>query len=77
MVYRGRINQGVIVWENSARPPDGAVVDVVIVETPTSADSALGVHKLDDLAMSSGVPDLATNIDHYLYGHPRVSDAKP
>ncbi len=28
-----------------------------------------------DLAVETGVADLATNIDHYLYGHPKKNDA--
>jgi hypothetical protein len=29
---------------------------------------------MGDLATETGVPDLAANIDHYLYGYPRVED---
>jgi len=29
------------------------------------------VYRLDELAMPTGVSDLASNIDHYLYGAPR------
>jgi hypothetical protein len=29
-----------------------------------------------DLAVETGVPDLATNVDHYLYGHPKAGNAK-
>lgn len=27
-----------------------------------------------ELATDTGIPDLATNVDHYLYGHPRESE---
>jgi hypothetical protein len=34
------------------------------------------LYRLAELATPSGIPDLAVNIDHYLYGHPKVDDAK-
>jgi hypothetical protein len=27
-----------------------------------------------DYAVDTGIPDLTVNIDHYLYGHPKVTD---
>jgi hypothetical protein len=27
-----------------------------------------------DLAVETGIPDLATNIDFYLYGHPKAAE---
>jgi len=35
---------------------------------PTPSDV---VYRLDELAVPTGVSDLASNIDHYLYGAPR------
>ena len=31
---------------------------------------------IGDLAVDTGIPDLGRNIDHYLYGHPKVEDEK-
>ena len=31
---------------------------------------------MGDYAIDTGIPDLATNVDHYLYGHPKVGDDK-
>jgi hypothetical protein len=28
-----------------------------------------------DLAVETGIPDLATNIDFYLYGHPKTTES--
>lgn len=41
----------------------------------TSQDEDTGdpLFRITDLAMETGIPDLATNIDHYLYGHPKES----
>ena len=77
MVYRGRIDHGVVVLEGDACPPDGAIVNVVPVELPTPSVEEDPLYRLYELAVPSGVPDLAKNIDHYLYGHPKVDDAQP
>lgn len=37
-------------------------------QEPPASDA---VYRLDELAMPTGVSDLASNIDHYLYGAPR------
>lgn len=31
------------------------------------------IYRITDLAVPTGIPDLARNIDHYLYGHPKVT----
>ena len=76
MTYRGKVRAGVVVLEAGARLPEGAAVRVE-VETPRCAKrrrGADGLFRMSDLAADTGIPDLATNIDHYLYGHPKVTD---
>jgi hypothetical protein len=77
MVYRGHIRNGVAVLEGDVRLPDGTLVEVAPVEA--RAESAVDdpLYRLHELAVPSGIPDLAMNIDHYLYGHPKVDDAQP
>ncbi len=75
MTYRGRIENGVAVLEGDVRLPDGMPVEVVPIEPETSAIEDDPMYRLYDLAVPSGIPDLAKNIDHYLYGHPKVDDA--
>jgi hypothetical protein len=78
MTYRGEVHGGVVVLEAGARLPEGAVVRVEI-ELPTaagSADDTDGVFEMADLAVDTGIPDLATNVDYYLYGHPKVTDGR-
>jgi hypothetical protein len=42
--------------------------------TPALEDDPL--YRMTDFAVETGLPsDLATNIDHYLYGHPKADDA--
>jgi hypothetical protein len=76
MVYRGRIDNGVVVLEGNASLPEGAIVDVVPVEPEPSLPAGDDLYRLDSLAAPTGIPDLALNIDHYLYGHPKVHDAQ-
>ena len=75
MVYRGCMSRGVVVLEGDARPPDGVMVEVVPIEPPPAVEDD-PVYRLYELAEPSGIPDLAKNIDHYLYGHPKVDDAQ-
>ena len=77
MVYRGRIDHGVVILEGKARPPEGAIEDVVLVESDAPATGTESVYRLDELAAPTGVVDLALNIDHYLYGHPKADHAQP
>ena len=74
MVYRGRVEQGAIVVEPGAELPEGAAVRIELVpEEEHGVDPLL---QMTELAVDIGITDLATNIDHYLYGHPRASDAE-
>ena len=74
MVYRGKVKDNVVVLEAGIRLPEGAAVRIELepVEAPKEPDSLL---RMIDLAIDTGIPDLATNIDHYLYGHPNGGDA--
>jgi hypothetical protein len=74
MTYRGRVAGGVVVLEDGAQLPEGIAVTVEPVEEKTGPEGEDGLYRLADLAASTGIPDLAVNIDHYLYGHPKKSD---
>jgi hypothetical protein len=76
MTIRGRFSGGVVILEGGAKLPEGTLVTVQPVEAPQPVETD-PLYQLDELAVSTGVQDLAQNIDHYLYGHPKVSDAKP
>ena len=49
---------------------EGEKVEIVI-KTKPKKDSA---EMIPDLAIDLGVSDLATNVDHYLYGLPKQSE---
>ena len=77
MVIRGHIQDGRVVLEGNVPLPEGAAVEVHVVQSPqltqlNSADDA--IYRIGELAEPTGIPDLAKNIDHYLYGHPKVDD---
>jgi hypothetical protein len=80
MVYQGTVQNGLIVLENGVHLPEGAPVRVELVnaESPQQSlaaeDDAL--LRMSELAVDTGIPDLAVNIDHYLYGHPKVTDGQ-
>ncbi|MES1241275.1 MAG: hypothetical protein ABUT39_06610 [Acidobacteriota bacterium] len=59
-----------VVLEPGIRLPEGADVRIEILAERQDALLAM-----TDLAVETGIPDLATNIDHYLYGHPKANDA--
>ncbi|MHC4179618.1 MAG: hypothetical protein ACYSWU_19065 [Planctomycetota bacterium] len=76
MVYRGRVAGGVVVLEGGVRLPEGTPVKVETVESEKTVGGDDLLYRLGELAVPTGIPDLALNIDHYLYGHPKVDDAR-
>ena len=77
MVYRGCVHDGIVVLDGDVRLADGTPVTVQTVESPAIAAADDPVYRLGELAVPTGIPDLATNIDHYLYGHPKAADGQP
>jgi hypothetical protein len=75
MVYRGTVKGGVVEFDGGIAPPDGTIVQ--IEPMPQSSPPANGdtdpLFRMSELAVDTGIDDLATNIDHYLYGAPRAS----
>ena len=83
MVYQGTVQNGVVVLQNGVSLPEGSPVKVELVTQPTeSKETEIDKNQLDpiwrmgELAVDTGIPDLAVNIDHYLYGHPKAKDAQ-
>ncbi len=77
MTYRGHIENGVAVLEGNARLPEGTPVEIVPIEPTAASPEDDPFYRVYELAVPTGIPDLAENIDHYLYGHPKVADAQP
>ena len=80
MVYQGTVHNGVIVLPAGVELPEGASVNIELLNRSSSQqplapeDDAL--LRMSELAIDTGIPDLAVNIDHYHYGHPKVTDGK-
>ena len=76
MTYRGEVRGGAIVLEGDVRLPEGTpvLVQPFVRELPEHAGDDL--FEMGKLAVETGIADLATNVDHYLYGHPKVSHAR-
>lgn len=76
MVYHGKVRDGTIVLDPGVKLPDGAEVRVeLLVVGPPDSPGDEPLLKMLDLAVETGIADLATNVDHYLYAHPKASDA--
>ncbi len=71
MTYRGRVKNGVVIFDPPASLPEGVEVEVVPAKdsalTPTWAE----VFK-DVIGKAEGLPpDMAHNHDHYIHGAPK------
>jgi len=80
MVYQGTIQNGVVVLEDGIQLPDGTAVRVELITKQPSQDTRSPkddiLWRMGEYAVETGIPDLGVNIDHYLYGHPKVTDEK-
>jgi hypothetical protein len=63
------------VIEGGETLPEGTFVTIEPSEASPAPGGDEPLYNLGELAVSTGIPDLALNVDHYLYGHPKVSDA--
>ncbi len=74
MVYHGSVTNGRLVLEGSPVLPEGATVRVEVMDNQPVVVDDDPIYRIGELAVPTGIPDLAKNIDHYLYGHPRIDD---
>jgi len=77
MTFRGRVKNGVVVLDDPVGLGEGTVVRVEPVGTSDDDGAPDGLSPLfraPERAKKTGIADLAINHDHYLYGHPKVSD---
>ncbi len=77
MTYRGRVKDGAIILDSGSQLPEGSIVRIELESDEPLAGKAASdpLFRITDLAAETGISDLATNIDRYLYGHPRPDDA--
>lgn len=80
MVYYGTVKNGAIDLEAGIELPEGGRVRIEVDPPSWSLERAVPdpeddpLRRMTDFAMTGLPPDLSTNIDHYLYGHPKVSE---
>ena len=68
MVYRGKIQNGVVVLEGPPLP-EGTIVQV---EPVKAAKQTLGRSLMDLAGIAPNLPpDMAKNHDHYIHGRPK------
>ena len=74
MIYCGTVKDKVIALEAGVELHDGAIVQVQLAEPSGNAPSSQNdPFCIGELAVDTGISDLAANADHYLYGHPKTS----
>jgi hypothetical protein len=74
MTYRGHVKNGQIALDEAASLPEGAEVNVQVIEHDTSQTSGDGLSKLLMRHAGKGrdLPtDLAAEHDHYAHGKPK------
>jgi hypothetical protein len=79
MVYRGKVENGVVVLEGRLLPPEGAPVSVRVLKgrararraTPRRPKTLYEGLKPFIGKVKGLPPDASVNIDHYLYGAPK------
>jgi hypothetical protein len=76
MIYRGHVENGVVVLHDGVRLPDGAEVKVELLDVSTSAGETemptLYERLKSVVGVASGLPeDLAAQHDHYIHGTPK------
>ena len=73
MVYHGRVKDGRIELDEAVPLPEGTAVEVVVAPGAESRHEPTLYDELKDVVgILDDLPaDAATNMDHYLYGHPR------
>ena len=80
MTYQGTIRNGVVVLDNGVQLPEGTPVRVAPLTSDSTREATAPtndpVFRMSELAVDTGIPDLAMNIDHYLYGHPKQADGR-
>lgn len=83
MSYKGTVKNGVVVLDPGVILPEGTPVRVEAEPAFQKKTGTTGGSPEDDplfdmtkYAVDTGIPDLAINLDHYLYGHPKVENGR-
>ncbi len=76
MTYRGKVKDGTVILEPGVELPEGVEVriELDLLDSAGGRQEADPLFRMPDLAVETGISDLASNADHYLYGHPKATD---
>ena len=72
MTFRGTVNNGRVDLDAGSDLPNGARVDVLLAKD----ESLLDFFKRNAVRDPSLPKDYASELDHYMYGHPKQSGTK-
>ncbi|MCX5759306.1 MAG: hypothetical protein NTU83_12510 [Candidatus Hydrogenedentes bacterium] len=72
MTYTGHIQNGSVVLDEPAQLPEGAEVKVIVQFAAPVAGSSPRERVMQFAGTFTDLPeDAASNLEHYLYGHPK------
>ena len=77
MTYQGHVENGTVVLDESPTLPEGAKVEVAVLDTEALCEDDESLPTLYEvlkpfIGTAKGLPaDLALNHDHYLHGQPK------
>jgi hypothetical protein len=76
-MLRGIIEDGRLKLSDGSTLPEGTRVRVEVTQSKTSTPkrSSDPITTIKDIAVRTGIPDLADQHDHYLYGLPKRASA--
>jgi len=69
----GVVKDGIIRLDWPDSIPDGTAVNLEVFGKLLSLDELDSCFKVGDRAVDAGLTDLSSNLDYYLYGHPKIS----
>jgi hypothetical protein len=80
MDYQGTVHNGVVIFNGEPPLPEGAVVRVVPITTeplqPVPSEQPDPLFSMTELAVQTGLTDLAANADRYLNERPSADNAR-
>ena len=77
MTYQGHVENGMVVLDESPALPEGAKVELAVLDAEASCEDDESLPTLYEqfrsfIGIAKGLPsDLALNHDHYLHGQPK------
>ncbi len=72
MTYKGHVKNGAVVMDQPVALPEGTPVEVAVAKQSSDEKHHFRGAIMEFAGKVTGLPeDASTNVDHYLYGHPK------